>query len=570
MKQFLKYIKSNAQSNTQESTSLYDELNVKTLNIRILKLLPSTEEISCTLSRVSCIPKFPTYTALSYCWGATSEKESIRINGHLISITKNLFEALKVLWQRNISVLWIDAICINQNDAVEKSQQVQRMAEVYRNASQTVAWLGRDNPYPDEVFDVMTLLASRQLSTSFKEEMMELPSRSSKATRVEALISFVDIPYWKRTWIIQELALSRNVIFIWDEQLWNETTINAAIRSIRKMLRLRPELPNWATMRGVFLTIGGFRQKQSLPLSMLLSDTTLSKATEQHDKIFAILGLAEEGFKLTPEVDYSKPLNDILRSAIILSFTTTKKATTGMPMDLICLGDPTKPKRLSLPSWVIDWKTIWDSSSKSAYQFSSPYYRGLLNRYCACRVKPASINFSEDGRTLIASGYVFDTIHSLSKSSKHFKNDEKALPPGFSDTTDYAKFGIYATHTSLRNAIWRSLVYDREVEDSICLRSSEAPAVFEYYFQVCFSEKTLSFSRNLSHCRDLLERIGPMFVFDKTIEGWAKSGRKESFTLEDSNSASMQDFTDSLVFRDCERRFMVTKKGYVGIAHAQS
>ncbi|CAG8955960.1 hypothetical protein HYFRA_00008814 [Hymenoscyphus fraxineus] len=576
MKPFSKHTESHAQSNTQESPSspsLYDELNVKTLDIRILKLLPGTEEIFCTLSRVSCIPKYPEYTALSYCWGGTSEKKSIWINGLFVSITKNLFEALKVLRQRNISVLWIDAICINQDDAAEKSHQVQRMAQVYRNASQTVAWLGRDNPYPDEVFDVLTLLASRQLSKSCKEEiMLEQPSRSLKAaTKVEALNSFVSIPYWERTWIIQELALSRNVVFIWDEQLWDETTIHAAVGSIRWITRLPDKLPDWATMRGVFLAISHFRQKQSSPISMLLSDTTLSKATEQHDKIFAILGLAEEGFKLTPEVDYSKPLNDILRSAMILSFTTVKEETTGTcrPMDLICLGDPTKPKRLSLPSWVIDWKTLWDSSYKWSYQFSSPAHRGLRNKYCACGLMPASIDFSEDDRTMIASGYVFDTIQSLSKASTSIHNDPKTLPPEVTDTPDCTRFGVYGTQISLRNAIWRSLVHDRGEENTIPLRSSEAPAVFEHYFQVCLSEKTLLHPRDLRFSRYLSERIGTMLVFGKTIEDWAQSGKEECFTLEGSSSPSMEDFKYSLAFRNFGRRFMITKKGYVGIAHAQ-
>jgi hypothetical protein len=43
--------------------------------------------------------------------------------------------------------IWIDAICINQQDNEEKDHQVQHMGEIYRNAKLVVVWLGpsKDN-----------------------------------------------------------------------------------------------------------------------------------------------------------------------------------------------------------------------------------------------------------------------------------------------------------------------------------------------------------------------------------------------------------------------------------------
>lgn len=63
-----------------------------------------------------------------------------------MEVTNNAYEVLRVrqsfLTNRWI---WIDAICINQADPVEKSEQVWQMQEVYRRTSRVIVWLGYDN-----------------------------------------------------------------------------------------------------------------------------------------------------------------------------------------------------------------------------------------------------------------------------------------------------------------------------------------------------------------------------------------------------------------------------------------
>jgi hypothetical protein len=89
----------------------------------------------------------PEYLALSYTWGDLSNRRDIYINGHKFSITSNLYQALQHL-RSNTAVrhLWIDAICINQND----NEQVPRMREVYSRAQCVIVWLGRDIEPEDE------------------------------------------------------------------------------------------------------------------------------------------------------------------------------------------------------------------------------------------------------------------------------------------------------------------------------------------------------------------------------------------------------------------------------------
>jgi hypothetical protein len=58
----------------------------------------------------------------------------------------NLYLSLKHLRQTSISrVLWVDAICINQDNQDERSIEVKRMGQIYTLAWRVVVWLGPDN-----------------------------------------------------------------------------------------------------------------------------------------------------------------------------------------------------------------------------------------------------------------------------------------------------------------------------------------------------------------------------------------------------------------------------------------
>jgi hypothetical protein len=114
---------------------LYSPLNPKKREFRLLTLCSGSfdSEIRCNLIPVSMDSK-PSYAALSYCRGPRDERGTISINGQRISVTKSLELALKYLRKGNThSVIWADALCINQEDLDEKSLQVSMMRDVYAN-----------------------------------------------------------------------------------------------------------------------------------------------------------------------------------------------------------------------------------------------------------------------------------------------------------------------------------------------------------------------------------------------------------------------------------------------------
>lgn len=88
---------------------------------------------------------FSTYESLSYVWGSSERTHAIECDGQDRSITASLFSALKRLRLRDQPRrLWVDQLCINQDDLVERSQQVEFMNKTYANANRVLVWLGPD------------------------------------------------------------------------------------------------------------------------------------------------------------------------------------------------------------------------------------------------------------------------------------------------------------------------------------------------------------------------------------------------------------------------------------------
>jgi hypothetical protein len=83
------------------------------------------------------------FTALSYTWGDPIFSQRLILNDVAYPITENLYLFLRRCLQcTDIRRLWIDAVCINQQDDAEKSMQVANMLSIYRKASAVRVWLG--------------------------------------------------------------------------------------------------------------------------------------------------------------------------------------------------------------------------------------------------------------------------------------------------------------------------------------------------------------------------------------------------------------------------------------------
>ena len=136
------------------------------------KILPADDFVcNCRLEHAtfSISKGIKGYEALSYTWGRPNTHfppPFITLNGAKFEVRENLSHALRYLtFNSKDRVLWIDVICINQDDTSEKSHQVQQMGDIYRMASQVVVWLGHSSAGTKRAFQFIKEHSSTYIKT---------------------------------------------------------------------------------------------------------------------------------------------------------------------------------------------------------------------------------------------------------------------------------------------------------------------------------------------------------------------------------------------------------------------
>ncbi|KAH8893992.1 HET-domain-containing protein [Thozetella sp. PMI_491] len=106
--------------------------------IRLIELLPGlkTEPLEAIIRTVDLATN-PDYDALSYVWGDPKPYSKLIVNQiHFVLLAENLSNALLSLRNAKESrILWVDAVCINQDDMAERGHQVNLMRRIYSNAT---------------------------------------------------------------------------------------------------------------------------------------------------------------------------------------------------------------------------------------------------------------------------------------------------------------------------------------------------------------------------------------------------------------------------------------------------
>jgi hypothetical protein len=160
----------------------YQPLNREKREIRLLTLYPDAwnKPISCSLQIVS-LDDNPSYRALSYVWGNPKITHPILLHNQPFDATVNLTAALRRLRDEiQPLVLWVDAICINQKDTNERSNQVSIMGDIYKTTSEVIVWLGEG----DDASYLLRFDESRESVTTMKiEEQTEDQTLSTELGR---------------------------------------------------------------------------------------------------------------------------------------------------------------------------------------------------------------------------------------------------------------------------------------------------------------------------------------------------------------------------------------------------
>jgi hypothetical protein len=102
--------------------------------------------------------------------------------------------------------LWIDALCIDQSDARERTHQVGIMSQIFGRADQVVSWVGPE--YDNSEHAMATIGRYARGYKSIKQDTL------SQSELSEAICYLCERPYWKRLWIFQELRHAKCIILM--------------------------------------------------------------------------------------------------------------------------------------------------------------------------------------------------------------------------------------------------------------------------------------------------------------------------------------------------------------------
>ncbi|KAF4974707.1 hypothetical protein FZEAL_8416 [Fusarium zealandicum] len=321
-------------------------------HIRLLRLPDADSSCPPQLTlHTFALDECPPYLAISYTWGPYRDDpslylpcklRSILFNGKPFAVLPNLHDALsQMCMSRPGHYLWVDSICINQTSLAERSAQIAIIDYIYNGTVETVIWLGPSSDSTARAIEVARLLATdahvkilqwerNQILGDFfiadDPDMLArngLPSLSADDWTV--LEGIYTRAWFRRVWMLQEVALSRNpnVLIGAHEVPWEVLGDAASVAGISGaligLLALGGGRPNIPLVQGLHhavdlqmirewrlgqdsryrevlnsqeFTAGSKREHPSKILQQLLLGTNRLKATFRRDRFYALLGVA--------------------------------------------------------------------------------------------------------------------------------------------------------------------------------------------------------------------------------------------------------------------------------------
>jgi hypothetical protein len=256
------------------------------------------------------------YFALSYTWGDDEPSHTIIVNGSPFTIAQNLYDfLLQRRFSRDSAVaLWVDAICIDQDDLEERASQVRYMQQIYRGATKVIAWLGPGTRTSDIAMDTI----SRHL------DLVELriPSDRMSSVQLEAIRAWACQPYWSRCWVVQEFLLARTLDIKCGRQTmsWKSMRdlVPGSVPRRRIEWRLNFVQDVWDTIdstpaASLLLQRARLWAHSRKPsLYTLVIDNSSRGCRVVHDRIFAMLGLADRHTTRAVHVSYTWSIPSLL------------------------------------------------------------------------------------------------------------------------------------------------------------------------------------------------------------------------------------------------------------------
>ncbi|RDH37735.1 HET-domain-containing protein [Aspergillus welwitschiae] len=267
---------------------------------RMIRLLPQRERnapIECILINYDLSvseSRNHLYEALSYTWGSNDKPQAVLIGGSLLPVTENLHTALSYLRDHQLErTLWVDAICINQEDEDEKNTHIPLMRAIYAQADRVIVWLGEPDHAGPNALDTIHQLAENKVLLYAGTESVDL----SEADHV-ACMRPLRHDWFRRIWVLQEVGVARSIMFRCGLAQVNGYSFCEGLSRLKLSLLPDHVLTVIPLVRSSIIRPRNSRKLPgNLPLGELIDMYRTHFATVPHDKIYALLGLCSDDLK---------------------------------------------------------------------------------------------------------------------------------------------------------------------------------------------------------------------------------------------------------------------------------
>ncbi|KAB2111611.1 hypothetical protein AG0111_0g1295 [Alternaria gaisen] len=399
-------------------------------SIRVLSIRPgfkgTTIEASLFKTDLNDPDRAP-YTALSYTWGDAAIVDYVLVNDEKIGVGANLFQALQHIRSPDEPTsIWVDAICIDQTDNIEKSHQVSHMDLVYKLCEKVYIWLGSpddSNLTKSNPFALVKHLAA-------DKHFYELPGYHKDKSTASWMIDasneeFTSIwegfelvagsPWWHRAWTVQEAILPHQAVVIcgtwrtpWESFEMYRKNTRQHIPNLVEACCYRAYVAINLGRRMSMVNLMNYTQsleksRRVAPGFETFSDISFAYMNRQCsnplDKIYSLLGLpALSKIELYP--DYTKEVSEVYVEAFCKMLGEAKRSPRCL------LGEGFNSERFNLPSWVRDFSAVFDPELQ-LNRIHSDYYL-----YKACGGLSGKLEV-EDGKQLLTHGILIDRVKAV-------------------------------------------------------------------------------------------------------------------------------------------------------------
>ncbi|KAF4448692.1 HET-domain-containing protein [Fusarium austroafricanum] len=314
---------------------------------RLLYLNPSTDNSSPIHTELAVHQdgRSPQYEATSYTWagedGDNSQCRPVYIGRYwdVVLQTQNCWSMLQSLrLPIGTRAVWVDALCINQNDIKERDSQVTKMSQMYINCSRVVVYLGPD---------LATLTQTRYPA---QQELRLRNSEESMGIEPDHLRALLQRRYFSRIWVIQELVLARRVAFqIGDLEYWMDS-------DTMKFLEAQGGW-DWNSTTAPWIRNLGQRKFEETDILRVLRATHRCQCADPRDRVFGILSLlSNESLDSVLRADYTLSFQDM----VIGVFSHALLNLKNLDVLFFAAGRDSLPGR---PSWMPDLEVSNHTSS---------------------------------------------------------------------------------------------------------------------------------------------------------------------------------------------------------------